>query len=423
MIMNKKFTRTSILALLVGVILFTSCTSNTPEVTQTANPGPTEENTIASPSATETMEEATGTPGSSQQTVTITPVIPSPTITPTETVAIQASGPGSYPQGYNPLTGLPVSDPSTLERRPVAVKIQLFPRNGRPPWGISSADIVYDFYQNDGLTRLHAIFYATDAEQVGPIRSARVFDEDLMRMYKTVFAFGGADWRVFNRIYDADLRDLMVVEGARNCPPMCRIDPNGYNYLVTNTEELREYAGENGVDIGRQDLEGMSFDMAVPGNGEPADQVELRWSISAYVKWEYDPESGKYLRYQDSAEAGDRSSEQFANFSDRLNNEQITADNVIVIPLTHLDLYPQNNFEVIEIQLPAGGNGTAYAFRDGQMYEVTWNRPTTESVIYLTTSDGAAFPLKPGNTWFEIMGKTSLISEVEPGVYRFEFRY
>jgi hypothetical protein len=416
-------TRYITLIFLIGICFLAACSGDAPELVQTSTPEPTGSvsNTTQTPNGLDRIE--TATPGNETQQPTITAVPPLPTITPTETVAIQVSGPGKYPEGYNPLTGLPANNPASLERRPVSVKIQLYPRNGRPPWGISFADIVYDFYQNDGLTRLHAVFYENDAEMVGPIRSARIFDEDLMRMYKTIFAFGGADWRVFNRIYDADLRELMVVEGARNCPPMCRIDPNGYNYLVTNTEELRKYADENGVDIGRQDLEGMSFDVSVPDNGDPVNQVELRWSISSYVKWEYDPESGKYARYQDSAEAGDRSSEQFASFSDQLNNEQIKAENVVVIPLNHVDLYPQNNFEVIEIQLPPGGNGTAYAFRDGQMYEVTWNRPTTESVIYLTASDGSAFPLKPGNTWFEIMGKNSFISEVEPGVYRFEFRY
>lgn len=423
MILEKKMIRYTTLALIIGASLLTACSSLTSDLTQTTSPTSTASISNTTPTPAGTTEIETATPESEPQKPTITAVLPEPTVTPTATIAIQASGPGNYPDGYNPLTGLPVNDPSSLERRPVAVKIQLYPRNGRPPWGISFADIVYDYYQNDGLTRLHAIFYSRDAEQVGPIRSARLFDEDLMRMYKTIFAFGGADWRVFNRIYDADLRELMVVEGARNCPPMCRIDPNGYNYLVTDTEELRIYEEEKGVDIGRQNLEGMSFDVTVPDSGDPGDQVELRWSISSYVKWEFDPESGKYIRYQDNSEAGDRSSEQYTNFTDRLNDEQVTAENVIVIPLNHVDLYPQNNFEVIEIQLPPGGTGTAYAFRDGQIYEVTWNRPTTESVIYLTFPDGSDFPFKPGITWFEIMGGNSLINEVEPGTWRFEFRY
>ena len=43
--------------------------------------------------------------------------------------------------------------------------------------GLSMADIVYDYYHNDGYSRLHAIFYGQDAELVGAIRSGRLLDQ------------------------------------------------------------------------------------------------------------------------------------------------------------------------------------------------------------------------------------------------------
>ena len=113
---------------------------------------------------------------------------------PTQPPPVTVFGPNNFPEGINPLTGLQVSNPENLNRRPVAVKIQIFPRGQRPPFGVNSADIVFDYYQNNGITRFHSIFYGENVDQAGPIRSARLFDGQLIKMYKSIFAFGGADW-------------------------------------------------------------------------------------------------------------------------------------------------------------------------------------------------------------------------------------
>ena len=96
---------------------------------------------------------------------------------PTATMLPGSLGPDDFPENVNPLTGLVVDNPGVLERRPVGVKINNYPRTNRPQWGLSLADIVYEFYHNNDLPRFHAIFYGNDAEQVGPIRSARLFDQ------------------------------------------------------------------------------------------------------------------------------------------------------------------------------------------------------------------------------------------------------
>lgn len=406
--------------ILIGVLLVLSACvgpfANSDETDPTASLtlAAVDESTATDENVTETPLPASDTP-TPELTETSTPT-PEPSPTP------EPYGPDNFPEGVNPLTGQVVDDPDLLERRPLAVKIQLYPRDGRPPWGLSLADLVFDYYQNDGLTRLTAVFYGKDAETVGPIRSARLFDEHVMRMYEAIFAFGGADWRVVERIYDADLVNRMIVEGSNNCPPMCRLEPNGPNYLVTNTEELGAYAvTKKGVDNSRQDLDGMSFDLNPPEGGVAGEQIEMRWSISAYVQWIYDQESGRYQRQQDTLEAYSAEEEQFAPFMDRLTEEQITAANVVVLPLVHEDIYPQRNIEVIDIKL--SGSGEAFLFRDGQMFKVQWNRPASDSLLFLTDTEGNIIPFKPGNTWFEVVGASSLVSEPAAGTWRYEMRF
>ena len=62
----------------------------------------------------------------------------------------------------------------------------------------------------------------------------------------------------------------------------------------------------------------------------------------------------------------------------------------------------------------------AYAFRDGQVYKVRWQRLTQDAMISLKNEDGSPFPFKPGNTWFEVIGTSSVLSQDEQG-WRFVF--
>lgn len=400
-------------------LLLTACTAPTaPAGDPTAQVEPSASLTVE-PAATATASQAPSA------TPSITPVPATSTPRPTATPVRIMYGPDDFPAGVDPLTGIKVRKPELLERRPLGVKIQMFPRNQRPVFGVSQADVVFDYYQNNGLTRLHALFYGNDVtgespQQIGPIRSARLFDDQIMRMYQSVFAFGGAAQKVLNRLYNSGNADLLVTEGNNNCPPMCRVDPNGFNYLFTDSAKLSQYITDKNVENGRQKMEGISFDSQAPEGGQAASQVFARYSISSYNRWDYDPASERWLRFQDTQEDQGGSGEAYAPFIDGLTGKQIAADNVIVLPLTHT--YPDPDQTTI-IDILLSGSGPAYVFRDGQMYEVLWNRPASDSVLFFTLEDGTPFPLKPGNTWFQVIGQTSKVEQPEEGTWRFTFQF
>src|SRR3989304_6840605 len=83
-------------------------------------------------------------------TSTVTPTL-SPTATSTPAYPPEGYGPQNFPSDVNPLTGLKLLDSDLLARRPVATTVSIVPRpSSRPPWGLTSADLVYDYYQNNG---------------------------------------------------------------------------------------------------------------------------------------------------------------------------------------------------------------------------------------------------------------------------------
>lgn len=396
------------LMFLAAALLLSACAGNAPALTVTV---------------TATREAATTTSTATvQPTETTTPTI---TLTPTPEILEIDVGPNNFPEDVNPLTGLVPEDPALLDRRPVATKIQLFPRYGRPPLGLNATDIVWEYYHNGGITRLFALYYSQDAEEIGPIRSARLPDNDLIQMYKSIFAYGSADRRINQRLFNAPYEPYLVLEGATAlCPPtfekpMCRFDPNGQNLLLSGTAELTQFVIDEALNNTRQDLTGLRFTSEVPENGEAVNQIFLRYSADSYARWEYDPDAGLYVRYQDTR-FDDGTGEEYELLIDRNTEEAVTAANVVVIQAEHSYFFRSGASEIIEIDLL--GTGTAYLFRDGEVYEVNWSRPTADTLMTVVDAQGNAFPLKPGNTWFQVVGTSSNITQPEDGAYRFESR-
>jgi hypothetical protein len=105
---------------------------------------------------------------------------------------------------------------------------------------------------------------------------------------------------------------------------------------------------------------------------------------------------------------------------DRNNNQQVSANNVVVLLVNTQKTNTSGGGEIIDIKL--SGSGTAYAFRDGQKYDVKWNAPQNLP-LYLTTADGKGFPFKQGNTWFVVVGQSSKVIDTQKaqGAWRFEF--
>ncbi len=159
----------------------------------------------------------------------------------------------------------------------------------------------------------------------------------------------------------------------------------------------------------------MLFDNVLPAGGKEGVAVSTRYSTDDYNRWDYDPETGSYLRFQDNIQ-DQGEGEEYVPLTDRVTEEQITAQNVVIVFASHENVSTRSQQEVYDITL--SGTGKALAFRDGQVFEVVWNRPNSASVLYLTFPDGSHYPYKPGVTWYQVVGIYSKVSEPESGKWR-----
>jgi hypothetical protein len=73
------------------------------------------------------------------------------------------------------------------------VKVDNLPA-ARPPYGLGTADVVYEQPVEGGITRFIAIYQCRDPSRIAPVRSARLIDPDLVRQYGAhpLFAYSGA---------------------------------------------------------------------------------------------------------------------------------------------------------------------------------------------------------------------------------------
>src|ERR1019366_4934941 len=102
----------------------------------------------------------------------------------------------TVPVPVAPLTGLPDPGGSALTRSALTVKIENTPE-ALPQWGIEDADVVYEEIVNGGITRLAAIFNSQAPAKVGPVRSVRPTDTQVVWPIGGIFAFsGGAPYAV-----------------------------------------------------------------------------------------------------------------------------------------------------------------------------------------------------------------------------------
>ncbi|MGD9374672.1 MAG: DUF3048 domain-containing protein, partial [Anaerolineae bacterium] len=347
--------------LLLAVVYVTSCRSTetaevTPTPTKTVRPDNTQ---VVLPTATQTPVP-TETPTVAPPTATSTPTnTPEPTETPEPTAL-------PWPTlGANacPLTGLEVSDPDLLERRPLAIKVQNAPIS-RPQYGLPQADIVYEHLSEAGITRFTAIYLCQEVEKIGSTRSARFIDLEIPAMYKSLMAFSGTSAGLYPKFLNADFYDREFCYGwglhAEAFYRDLELRKQGVpieHTLFADPAKIWEIADE--LDINqRQDLEGLHFDAAVPEGGEPATHIHIPYPHrNMIVDYVYDPDSGNYLRWDGNEKHVDAAS-----------GEQLTTTNVVVIYATHVDtdIYedePRRNHPSVQIQL--WGTGPAVVFRDG----------------------------------------------------------
>jgi hypothetical protein len=302
----------------------------------------------------------------------------SPSSTPSAPLTSASSTPSPPPT--NALSGRPGQNGPVL-----AVKLDNTD-NSHPHAGLSMADVVYLEEVEWGLTRYVAVFSSKIPKTIGPIRSARIADLELLPQYgKVAFAFSGQNPRLGPLIAAAPLYNVSAeVSGAGYWRQPGR--PAPYDLFAHGAALLKR--APHAV---HAHSTGSVFAADRPAGGTPVRTFTAKWP-DATAQFTWSRSQQRWLLTMD----GDR--------EHALEGPRLGGTTVIVQYCKVYDSGYGDKFGGVTPMTDTVGNGKAVVFRDGRMYRVTWQRHSKDSGTHWLYR-GHDLALAPGQIWILLENK------------------
>jgi hypothetical protein len=339
------------------------------------------------------IASACGGGGDDEATAETTSTTSSTTTTSTTTTTVAQGPPG-------PLTGLPVADEETAKRPALIIKVDnsdgpTCEGTARPQIGLNQADIVIEELV-EGITRFMAVFQSNIPQTVGPVRSARSSDVDLITAFKKpMFGWSGnnsnvgADlYRVRNSFvnvgYDSQWSSRYFRETKGRCAP---------HNLFVSPNDLYEAAGD-ALPPDRPFTFRPVGQSLPAGMGLPTDGASIKTGYP--VEFKYNAITKQWERTQKDSQHLDA------------DGKVLSFDNLVVLMTTY-------KMNLGSPQAISVGKGRAFVYTEGKVVEGEWTRPFPESPWTITTGDDAKpVELTAGRTWVSLAVKGTVQDLTNP---------
>ena len=299
-------------------------------------------------------------------TSSISTAPPASTATPSPTAT---STPRQQPT--DPLTGGEVSDHGVI-----AAKVENIAA-ARPQVGLSQADITFIQEVEGAQTRLIAVYHSRFPKRLGPIRSARSTDVQLLPLFgKPGLLYSGANSSVHRKIDNAS---ILAIE--RSTRDNRRVAPHN---VFVNLDKIAK-----STKLAKARPIGWTFSDVAP-RGTAAHAVKVRVGHDTF---DFRYSSGRYtVRWNGS------------RYADGDSGAITKADNVVIMKVRN---HPDGNRDVQgapSVQSDTVGSGVVTIYRDGRKVQGRWKRAKSAAPLLFTDKSGNVIALKPGQTWVALAG-------------------
>lgn len=283
--------------------------------------------------------------------------------------------PSPEPEAVHPLTGLPADDASSLDRAVLAVKVDNT-STARPQEGLQDADVVM-VELVESATRFIALYHATDPGRLGPVRSGRFIDADLLLPFEPLMAMSGAAEPVREELREAGLTLYEV--GSAGAWDIDRSRPSPHQVFLYPAP-LWEAAAAEGLPPAEQPW---PFAQELSSAGAGTERVAWRYPGATAVVWRWDAGRRRWRRSQDG------------HVQHTADGTRVRADNVVIV---HVPRGP-NFTRPVEVI----GEGRLTVLRRGRRVSGTWVKPDPEAHFVWLDEAGEPLALDPGTTWIELV--------------------
>ncbi|CAM5684195.1 hypothetical protein SALBM135S_05679 [Streptomyces alboniger] len=274
----------------------------------------------------------------------------------------------------SPFTGLAAQQGPVL-----AVKFDNA-RAARPHTGLDQADIVYVEKVEGGMSRLMGVYSSRLPAAVGPVRSARESDIELLRQFgRPALAYSGVRSALRKRLRNSPIHTrpegrfpkVYFRQSGRPAP---------HDLFARPRALLRTAPGADlPTDIG------FRFGPA-PRGGTPARVRTVRYPGAGHT-FRWSPRQDRWLASFDGSPARGSSGRQ-------LGARTVVIQYVTMRPSRYKDVTG-----AVTPYIETVGSGRAQVLRDGRSYATRWKRSSATGGTSFTLADGSPMPFAPGQVW------------------------
>jgi Protein of unknown function (DUF3048) N-terminal domain/Protein of unknown function (DUF3048) C-terminal domain len=278
------------------------------------------------------------------------------------------------------------TDPAKLDRPALVVKIDNAPeRDVEPQVGLERADIIFEELVEGGVTRFAALFHSQDSDTVGPIRSARNTDVDLLSQFSNpLLAWSGGNPGVSNAVRNSgNIYDIGAESGFDNLyyRERSRVEPHN---LFSGTPKL--YSAWSFPQAPPKSIFAYRTANSPAIGGEPVSKGVAVNFPSTNVIWVWNGTDAQWQRTQYGHAHKDPSGRQHA------------VENVVVL----VTAYRPSTADSRSPEAISVGGGDAFILMGGKLIKGKWLRPDAVTGYILVDEAGKVIELNQGRTWIEL---------------------
>lgn len=286
------------------------------------------------------------------------------------------------------LTGVPSTE--LVNRPALAIKVENS-RESRPQTGLEYSDVVWEELVEGGITRYIAVYHSQVPEAVGPIRSVRPMDANIIAPLAGLMVFSGGQPPFVQAVRDVGLQ--VVSHDAGDAGFYRTKDRKAPHNVFGTPEVFLEQAASTHQDSPKEQFlfAPNAATSTVVTTGTPTTSVAVVMSSSSRPTWTWDEASATFLRSEGTTPAVSST------------GTRLAATNVVVLKVTLFNTAYTDPAGTPVPETQVIGSGEAVVATGGKSVTATWTKPDAATPISLTAADGSPITLAPGATWVELM--------------------
>ena len=271
-------------------------------------------------------------------------------------------------------------------------------RAAHPQAGLEDADLVYIEQVEGGLTRIAAVFSSKIPAVIGPVRSARISDIEILEQFgRVAFAYSGAQKKLLPVIAAANLENLGAQRQSRE---IYSNDPlrNAPTAMMLQAQALMQKVKEQQLPVAISKSAGWNFAESFD-TGTAIVSAKVSWPANSYDAVWSSTEKRWLLSHGGVAN--------LAANGTHLGASTFVIQIVSITPSEYGD-----KFGGVTPFTATVGSGRGYILRDGKYIAALWNRPTPDVGTSWKTTSGEEIPFAAGQIWIALTDKEPVFTPI-----------